>query len=73
MKEHFSIRIHGNCELAQLYFPYVAMKSASVQLRRWIILNKELEKDSIDAGFKLGYRIFTPKQVEIVIDRAGEN
>jgi len=72
MKEHFPIRTYGYCELAQLYFPNVAKKSASVQLRRWIVINKKLTTELLDAGFKPGQRIFTPKQIVILINRIGE-
>jgi hypothetical protein len=66
MDEQFKIRSYGYGELAQLYFPNVAKKSASVQLRRWILNNKKLQTQLSWAGFSKGKKILSPKQVEII-------
>ena len=71
MEKEFIIRSYGYGELAQLYFPNVTKKSASVQLRRWIVLNKKLSNELIGAGFKPGQRILTPKQVNSIISNLG--
>ena len=72
MDEQFKIRSYGYGELALLYFPNSTKKSASVQLRRWIIYNKKLENDLYETGFRPGQRILTPKQVQILIKILGE-
>jgi hypothetical protein len=61
MEKEFIIRSYGYGELAQLYFPNVTKKSASVQLRRWIKLNSNLIQELNYLGFKPGQRIFTPQ------------
>lgn len=71
MEDTFKIRAYGYSELAQLYFPNVTKKSASVQLRRWILLNKKLESELQATGFNAGQRLLTPKQVSILIHAFG--
>lgn len=68
----FKLRSYGYSELAQLYFPNVTKKSASVQLRRWIILNKKLQTALAESGFVSGQRILTPLQVQAMIKLLGE-
>lgn len=71
MENAFKIRCYGYAELAQLYFPSVTKKSASVQLRRWIVRNRQLSASLQEAGFYPGQRIITPKQVALMIDFLG--
>jgi hypothetical protein len=49
----------------------ITKKSASVQLRRWIFLNKKLETELLQTGFKPGLKILTPLQVSIVVKYFG--
>ncbi len=70
--ESFKVRAYGFCELAQLYFPNITKKSASVQLKRWIKGNFEIQNKLFGTGFKSGQRILTPKQVLIIIQIIGE-
>ncbi len=72
MEKEFTIRSYGYGELAQLYFPNVTKKSASVQLRRWIRINENLIHELNHLGFKAGQRLFTPKQVGTIIQYLGE-
>lgn len=71
MDKQFKIKSYSYGELAMLYFPNSTKKSASVQLRRWILLNKKLWTELNEAGFRPGIKILTPKQVEIVIEQLG--
>lgn len=71
MDEQFKIKSYGYGELALLYFPNSTKKSASVQLRRWIIYNKNLQEELKSSKFKPGIRILTPKQVEIITHHLG--
>ncbi len=71
MDEQFKIRTYGYGELAMLYFPNSTKKCASVQFRRWIVFNKKLESNLIEAGYERGKRVFTPKQVQIIIEALG--
>jgi hypothetical protein len=72
MDEKFKIKSYGYGELAMLYFPDCTKKSASVQFRRWILFDKRLESELLNAGFSPGKKILTPKQVEIVVAIIGE-
>jgi hypothetical protein len=72
MEETFKIRAYGYSELAQLYFPNVTKKSASVQLRRWIVKNQSLSIELIKLGFCKGQKLLTPLQVKSVIEHLGE-
>jgi len=72
MQSTFKIRSHGSSELAQLYFPHIAKKSASVQLRRWLVLNKKLNTSLEETGFVPGQKLLTPKQVGLVLEYLGE-
>lgn len=72
MDGQFKIRSYGFGELAQLYFPCITKKSASVQLRRWIKKNKKLEIELFETEYKPGQKIITPKQVGKIIDHFGE-
>jgi hypothetical protein len=72
MEEKFKIKTYGYCELAQLYFPNISKKSASVQLRTWIKLNEKLKNELYKAGFIPGKKILTPRQVILIINEIGE-
>ena len=72
MQSTFKLRSYGYSELAQLYFPHITKKSASVQLRRWLILNKKLNASLEETGFVPGQKLLTPKQVQLVLEFLGE-
>jgi len=72
MDGQFKIRSYGYGELALLYFPNSTKKSASVQFRRWLILNNDLSKSLKSVGFRPGLKILTPKQVFTIINFLGE-
>lgn len=59
-------------ELAILYFPHSSVKSASVQLKRWITYNRALQEELNATGYRNGQRILTPKQVDLIIHYLGE-
>lgn len=72
MEENFKIRTYSFGELAKLYFPHVANKSATKQLRKWLNFNRRLSKRLTDAGYQGVQRIITPAQVKIIIEELGE-
>lgn len=72
MENGFKIRSYGYAELAQLYFPSITKKSASVQLRRWIVRNLKLSEHLAEAGFCPGQHLLTPLQVKLVVEFLGE-
>jgi hypothetical protein len=59
-------------ELALLYFKNSTPASASCQLKRWIVSNKKLISELQNAGYYSGLKIFTPKQVRIIVEHLGE-
>ncbi len=72
METGFKSRAFGFGELAQLYFPNITKKSASAQLRRWIIMSKTVMPMLINLGYKPGNRLLTPVQVKVIINEFGE-
>lgn len=54
-----------------MYFPGSASQSASVQLRRWIKLNKLLTEALAETGLVSRQRILTPRQVELIFKHLG--
>jgi hypothetical protein len=70
MEKEFVIRTYGYGELAQRYFPNIAKKSASAQLRRWI--KDRVLTTLLKNGYQIGNRILTPTQVKIIVDEFGE-
>jgi hypothetical protein len=70
--ETFKVRAYGYGELAQLYFPNISKQSATVQFRRWIIVNDKLQEALLDSGFKKFQKLLTPKQVAIITKFIGE-
>lgn len=65
-------KVWGHTELARLYFPGILLKSASAQLSLWIRRDEELLEDLKKAGYRKGQRMFTPCQVEILVDHLGD-
>ena len=69
--ETFKVRAYGYGELAQLYFPTISKKSATWQLRIWIVSSVSLCDKLKSAGYVKGKRILTPVQVELIISEFG--
>ena len=59
-------------ELSAMYFPHSSIRSAGVQLKRWLVYNKPLVQALTDAGYYNGQKILTPKQVTLVFEYLGE-
>mgnify|MGYP004647270535 FL=1 len=62
------IRSYGLQELAMCYFPYSSPKSASRQLKRWMMRAPRLMDALVAAGYHNGQRLLTPRQVHIIVD-----
>lgn len=71
MKEEFKIRAMGFGELAQLYCPNIKPSSASVMLRKWISINKNLQAELRIQGYRRFAKVLTPKQVETITEHLG--
>lgn len=68
----FKIKSYGVGELGCLFLPTLNSRSASNQFRAWINKNEKLKQDLINAGFIHRQKIYTPKQVQIIIEHLGE-
>jgi hypothetical protein len=70
---HFRIRPYSKRELARLYFPDTANdESAVANLRNLIRRVNGLGEELKEAGYKPYDKIFTPKQVGILVHYLGE-
>ena len=58
--------------LAASYFPELASHQACNRLRRWIIRCTELYDNLRETGYRPEQRIFTPRQVGLIIHYLGE-
>ena len=72
MEEKFRIRSYGYGELAQLYFPNITKKSATWQLRIWIVSSVLLCEKLEAVGYVKGKRLLTPIQVKLIVGEFGE-
>ncbi|WP_321333928.1 DUF4248 domain-containing protein [uncultured Bacteroides sp.] len=68
----FRIQSYGKSELAALYMPYVARKSAAETLRKWIAKIPGLTEALEQAGLLPTDRRYTPLQVKLIVDALGE-
>lgn len=59
-------------DLAQQYFPKSSARSAVAQLRRWIVLNEDLQQRLTELHFHKGQRSLTPLQHEAICHFLGE-
>ena len=66
------IRAYSKSELAQLYAPEVSVESAVARLRRWIEINQPLRHSLSRTGYRPLQRIFTIKQVQLIVEAFGE-
>lgn len=65
-------KAYGHTELAQFYFPNSTPKSAGQQLMRWMLRDDDLLADLRLAGYRKGLRVYTPRQVSILVDHLGD-
>lgn len=69
----FRIRPYTKRELARLYFPDTPkVKTAVTNLRRWMGQNAGMMERLCEAGYLPGNRIFSPRQVRIIVEAFGE-
>jgi hypothetical protein len=65
--EKFTIKSYGKSELAMKYFPNDSPEVALKKLRNWLNINPILRKLKPKRA-----KIFTPKQVKIIVKLLGE-
>ena len=71
-EEKFKLKSYSKVELSRKYNPHLCDRSAQRALMKWIEHNKELSEKLLSTGFKKMDRLFTPKQVEMIISFLGE-
>lgn len=69
----FKIRPYSKRELAKLYFPFTENEETAVaNLRMWMVRNGEVLVKLREAGYRNHCKIFTPRQVKILLETFGE-
>lgn len=66
------IRFYSKQELAMLYFPEADPRCARKHLRRWIYKCPELVARLADLHLSIYSKVFTPRQVALIIEYLGE-
>lgn len=72
MESQNLIRSWGVGQFAQLYFPEATPSSAYSQLKRWISYEPGLKEKLREAGWRPFRKMYTPKQVAILVECFGE-
>lgn len=65
-------RAYGVTEFAQLYFPGYKPVVAYKRMWEWIQSSRGLRTKLEDAGWVKFQKLYTPKQVSILVDHLGE-
>ena len=65
-------RAYGVTEFAQLYFPGQTPVIAYKRMWEWIRTSRELKAKLEAAGWVKFQKLYTPKQVAVLIDHLGE-
>lgn len=69
----FRIRPYSKRELAKLYFPdTVNEETAVANLRNLMLRNRELLDELQQAHYRTRDKVFTPRQVSIIVSYLGE-
>lgn len=68
----FEIKAYGKSELAQLYNPRMGVRSALRTLSVWIKRNEMLHGRLQETGLVPCCKIYTPRQVELIVEYLGE-
>lgn len=72
MEDKFEVRSYGKAELARLYNPYMCQNEALRTLSRWIRRNESLIENLTQAGARTYDKIYTPRQVSLIVSFLGE-
>ncbi len=70
--ETFRLRAYGRTELAQAYNPHLSPGAAWQKLSMWIHLYPELTERLKAIGYSPHQRVFTPRQVAMIVEALGE-
>ena len=67
-----NIRPYTKKELALAYAPELSVQGARNRLHQWLHFNKQLMADLRAANYQDKQRVFTSRQVQIILDYLGE-
>lgn len=59
-------------ELAMMYSPQLSQRSATRRLALWIDMNPKLVDALARVGYRKTLRVFTAKQMELIVEYLGE-
>lgn len=68
----FKIRAYGKGELALCYFPGSTPHAAANHLRQWIVRCRPLLDGLHEAGHDPRSKMFTPREVRLIVKHLGE-
>ena len=68
----FRLRAYGRTELAQAYNPHLSPGAAWQKLSLWIHLYPDLAERLKAIGYSPHQRVFTPRQVAMIVEALGE-
>lgn len=68
----FRLRAYGRTELAQAYNPHLSPGAAWQKLSLWINLYPGLSEQLSAIGYTPHQRVFTPRQVAMIVEALGE-
>ena len=71
-KGAFRLRAYGRTELAQAYNPHLSPGAAWQKLSLWIHLYPDLAERLKAIGYSPHQRVFTPRQVAMIVEALGE-
>ena len=71
-EKKFKLKSYGKSELAALYLPEIAPRSAADVLKKWIDKSPGLADALAATGLQLLDRRYTPAQVQLIVQALGE-
>lgn len=71
-EKEFRMKSYGKADLAMKYNPDLTISSAQKALKRWIDYNKELTAELEKTNYNKYRKIYTPKEVELIVKYLGE-
>lgn len=71
-EKKFKLKSYGKSELAALYLPDIAPRSAADVLKKWIDKSPGLSEALAATGLQLLDRRYTPAQVQLIVQVLGE-
>ena len=72
MEDRLPIKSYAKNELAHLYNPMCPYHSAMKIFRKWITVNASLMNELEQTNYSPKSKIFSPRQVEIIVRHLGE-